>query len=120
MFEILRTAPIELLTDAAYRIALRIREREHFRNWRKWLPIRPDDQPHPASIAVATGVLAEIERRTGKPLGDLTDADLRPYERRINDLLDGRYAEEYPDPDRIGERILEELRRDYGGRQAVA
>ena len=67
MFEILRTAPIELLTDAAYRIALRIREREHFPNWRKWLPIRPDDQPHPASIAVATGVLAEIEAARASP-----------------------------------------------------
>jgi hypothetical protein len=114
MFNVLRTAPFELLTDAAYRISLRIRERERFRNWRKWLSIRPDHQSHPASVAVAVRVLAEIERRTGKPLGDLTDAELQPYQRRIDDILDVRYAAAYPDVDGSAERILEELRRDYG------
>lgn len=121
MFEILRSVESAVANDAAYRISLRIREREYFRNWRKWLPLRPDDRLFPGSIRVATRVLQEIERRTGKSPGDLTDAELRPFERRINDIMDERARAEYPDPEGVGERLLAELRREYGdGRRAVA
>lgn len=114
MFIILKTAPFGLLTEAAYRISLRIRERQRFPSWRKWLAVRPDGQPDPAAVALASRVLSEIERRTGKLLAELSDTDLAPYQRRIDRILDARYAAAYPDPDGIGERILEELRRDYG------
>ncbi|HEX6039789.1 hypothetical protein [Longimicrobium sp.] len=122
MFEILRNVDSAVANDAAYRISLRIREREHFRNWRKWLPLRPDDRLFPGSIRVATRVLQEIERQTGKRLGDLGDAELRPFQRQIDDIMDERMREEYPDPDGVGKRLLEELRRDYGdgGYRAVA
>jgi hypothetical protein len=93
---------------------LRIREREYFRNWRKWLPLRPNGRLLPGTVGVATQVLGEIERRSGKALADLTDAELQPYQRRINEILEARWAAEYPDPEGVGERILQELRRDYG------
>jgi hypothetical protein len=114
MFDILRTVDSAVANDAAYRIALRIRERERFRDWRRWLPLRPDDRLFPGSIRVAARVLQDIERRTGKPLGDLTDAEVRPFQRRIDDLMDERARAEFPDPDGVGERLLQELRRDYG------
>jgi hypothetical protein len=114
MFEILRSVPSDVASEAAYRVGLRIYEREHFSDWRKWLPLRPNDGPFPEAISVATDVLAEIETCTGKPLAMLTDAQLKPYERRIRTLMAKRRRAEYPDPDGVGERILEELRRDYG------
>jgi hypothetical protein len=114
MFEILRTAASDVTTEAAYRIGLRIWEREYYRDWRKWLPLRPDGRLLPGTVDVVTHVLAEIERRSGKSLADLSDAELKPYQRRINDILDKRWAEEYPDPEGVGERLLNELRRDYG------
>lgn len=122
MFDVLRTADSDVANDAAYRVGLRIRERAYFRDWRKWLPLRPDDQLFPASIAVATRVLEEIERQTGKRLSELTDAELEPFQRRVHAIIDERWAAEYPDPDGVGERILQELRRDYGRphMQAVA
>jgi hypothetical protein len=122
MFDVLRTADSDVANDAAYRVGLRIRERAYFRDWRKWLPLRPDDRLFPTSIGVATRVLEEIERRTGKRLSDLTEAELEPFQRRVHDIIDERWAAEYPDPDGVGERILEELRRDYGRpeMQAVA
>lgn len=114
MFEILLSVHSDVATEAAYRIGLRIYEREYFSDWRKWLPLRPNDGPFPEAITVATDVLEEIESRAGKRLAMLTDAQLKPYERRIRDIMTERQREEYPDPDGTGERILEELRRDYG------
>jgi hypothetical protein len=114
MFDILRTADRAVANDAAYRVGLRIREREYFRNWRKWLPLRPDDRLFPCSIAIATRVIEEIERAAGKRLSELTDEELDPFERRINEILRERRAAEHPDTEGVGERILAELRRDYG------
>lgn len=114
MFEVLRTAASDVITDAAYRISLRIREREYYRDWRKWLPLRDNGRQVPGANDLAARVLEEVERRSGKALADLTDAELGPYQRRIDEILGQRRAAEYPDPDGVGERLLEELRRDYG------
>jgi hypothetical protein len=114
MFEILRNADSNTAVDAAYRIGLRISERDRFPTWRKWLPIRPDVQWFPESIAVAARVLEEIEAATGKPLAELSDDEVAPYQRRIRKIMRARSRAEFPDPDGVGERILQELRRDYG------
>lgn len=114
MFDVLRTASSDMITDVAYRVSLRIRERHYYRDWRKWLPLRDNGRHVPGAIDVASLVLAEIERRSGKALADLSDAEMAPYQRQIDDILDRRWAAEYPDPDGVGDRLLEELRRDYG------
>lgn len=114
MFEILRRVPGDVAAEAAYRIGLRIYEREYYADWRKWLPLRPNDGPFAEAVAVATDVLDEIEQRAGKPLANLTDAQLKPYERRIQRIMDQRRRAEFPHDNGVGERILEELRRDYG------
>lgn len=114
MFDVLRTAPSGVTTDAAYRVSLRIRERQYYRDWRRWLPLRDNGRRVPGALDVASRVLAEIERRSGKALADLSDTELAPYQLRIDDILDQRRAAEYPDPDGVGARLLEELRRDYG------
>lgn len=49
------------------------------------------------------------------PLAELSDAELDPFQRRIHDIMAARQARDDPDPDGAGQRILEELRRDYGG-----
>jgi len=113
MFDLLRTAESTIATEAAYRVSLRILEREHFRDWRRWLPLRPDSRLLPGAVELAERVLREIERLGGKPLSRLTDAELRPYQRHIDEILEARWAAEYPDPDGVGERILAEMRRDY-------
>jgi hypothetical protein len=114
MFEILRTARADVAAEAAYRVGLRIYEREYFSDWRKWLPLRPNDGPFAEAVAVAADVLEEIEHRTGKPLASLTNARLKPYERRIRRIMEQRRRAEFPLDNGVGERILQELRRDYG------
>jgi hypothetical protein len=114
MFEILRTVHGDVAAEAAYRVGLRIYERAYYADWRKWLPLRPNDGPPAEAIAVATDVLEEIEQRAGKPLANLPDAQLRPYERRIQKIMEARQRAELPADSGLGERILQELRRDYG------
>lgn len=120
MFDILRRMDGDVAAEAAYRIGLRIYEREYFQDWRRWLPLRPDDRLMPEALAAAAQVLEEIERRTGKPLWALGDAEIDPYRRQVHEIMHERRARERTgDPD-LGRRILEEMRRDYGGHRAVA
>ena len=122
MFEMLRVVDRRTAAEAAYRISLRIYEREHSPEWRRWLPLRPGDVRVPEALDVAARVLDEIEQRTGTPLGRLTDDRIEPYRRRIHEIMRERRAAEHPDPEGVGKRLLEEMRRDYAvpARRAVA
>lgn len=113
MFEILRRVDSRTASEAAYRIGLRIYEREYYPEWRRWLSLRPGDVRDEEAIEVATAVLDEIEQRTGAPLGRLTDGRIEPYERRIHEIMRERRAAEHPDREGVGKRLLEEMRRDY-------
>lgn len=120
MFQVLQRVRHEVATEAVYLAGLRMRERGFIPDWRRWIVRRTGAPVFAASPAVAATLIEEIERQAAKPLAELSDAELDAFHRRIHDIMAERHAREYPDPDGIGERILEELRRDYGGRQAVA
>lgn len=114
MFEVLKSVRREVATEAVYLAGLRLRERGAFADWRRWLVTRTGDPVFPASVGVAVKLLEEMEIRAARPLAEFSDAEARTFQRRIHDIMDARYAAAYPDPDGVGERILEELRRDYG------
>lgn len=120
MFELLNHVKYGVATEAVYLVGLRIRERESYPDWRRWLVLRTGEPTFPASPGVAAKLVEEIEELAGKPLTELSRAELEPFERRMGDIMAERRAREVPDRDGTGQRILEELRRDYGGRQAVA
>ena len=114
MFESLRSTAKEVATQVAYRVGLRIYERDRFPSWRDWLATRPDTRMSGEAVEIATHILEQIEERTGKPLAAITDEEMSPYLRAMYDVMDQRYqAERRLDP-AIGRRILEEMRRDYG------
>lgn len=115
MFRILRDADFDVAEEALYHAGLRLHERQYFPEWRHWLPLRTSGILAPESIEVAAAVLEEIERRSGKPLGALSDDELSPYNREIYRISDERREKERPGLGReVGERLLEELRREYG------
>jgi hypothetical protein len=85
MFDVLRTIDLALLNDVLYNAGLRITERDRFPTWRRWLAVRPGDIL-PDAVPIATAVLEEIERRAGKPLAELTDREVRPFERAMYEI----------------------------------
>lgn len=120
MFDELRSASKDIATDVVYRVGLRVWERDRFPSWRKWLATRPHDRLSPEATAVATHILEQIEMRTGKPLGELSDAEVSPYLQAMYNVMEQRSkAERTLDP-AVGRRILEEMRRDYARARAVA
>ena len=96
-----------------YLAGLRIRERGGFPDWRRWLVLRTGEPTFPESPNVAEKLLEEIEDAAAKPLATLSDAELRPFNQRMDEIMAEWRA--YPQPDAVGQRLLEELRRDYRG-----
>lgn len=118
MFDALRSAESNVAIDVVYAVGLRAWERDRFPTWRKWLAARVANGLTPEALGIATRILEGIEERTGKSLSELSDEELRPYLRSMYDVLDERRkAERALDPS-VTERILEEMRRDYGGSSA--
>jgi hypothetical protein len=121
MFDELRSASKEAATDVAYRVGLRVWERDRFRDWRKWLNARPDGRLSPEAVQVATHMLEQIEAGTGKPLAELSDAEVRPYLHAMYEVMEQRWKAEATLDPAVARRILEEMRRDYGSHyRAVA
>jgi hypothetical protein len=114
MFDLLRTVRREVATEAVYFAGLRISERDFIPDWQRWLPVRPGNPTFPESVEVAAQLLREMEERAGKPLGCLTDAEIAPYQRSIHEVMDERYAETRSGDPGLGDRVLDELRREYG------
>lgn len=113
MFQVLKDTNLKIVDEALYHMGLRIHERRYFPEWRHWLPLRTSGVLRPESIEVATAVLEEIEARAGKPLCAIDDDEMRRYTRMIDGISDERRSRELNlDPER-GERLLEELRREY-------
>lgn len=113
MFDVLWRVDLATLSDVSYNVGLRIVERDRFPAWRKWLTLRPGDI-RPAAVPAATEVLEEIERRAGKPLGEIGEQEIEPYQLGMYEIARERRRREMgSDPERA-ERLLEELRRDYG------
>lgn len=113
MFGVLSRIDLDTLDEVSYHVGLRILERDRFPSWRDWLAIRPGDI-RPAAVRPATEVLEEIERCAGKPLGEIGEEEMRPYQLRLYGITrQRRLRERSPDPARA-DRLLEELRRDYG------
>lgn len=120
MFDALRSTRSDIATDVSYHVGLRVWERDRFPNWRRSLRERPDDRIRPEALTIATEILEQIESGTGKPLADLTDEEVHPYLRAMYEVMDRRReAERTLDP-AVARRILEEMRRDYGGGQTKA
>lgn len=122
MFESLRSTSREVATQVAYRVGLRIYERDRFPTWRTWLAVRPDSRMSDEAVQIATGILEQIEERTGKPLSVVTDEEVSPYLREMYDVMEQRWRAERKGDPAVARRILEEMRRDYGhpDRRAVA
>ena len=115
MFQVLRDVDLQVAEEALYHAGLRLYERKYFPEWRHWLPLRTSGILAAESIGVAAAVLEEIERRSGKPLSELDDDEVRPYSRETHRITDDRRAKERPGLGReAGERLLAELRREYG------
>lgn len=113
MFEELESVDRGVAEEALYRVGLRVYERDRFPTWRRWLADRPPGTDREA-ISLAESILGAIERATGKPLAELTDAEIRPFRRRMHEIMSARHRRENrADPARV-QQILAEMRRDYG------
>lgn len=114
MFDSLRSAPEHVVTQVGYRVGLRIYERDRFPTWRKWLATRPDDRMSEDAVRISTQILEQIEARTGKPLAEITDEEMSPYLREMYEVMEHRWREGRTVDPAVAQRILEEMRRDYG------
>jgi hypothetical protein len=114
MFEVLHSGDLNVLSNAVYLIGLRMREREYYPDWRRWMPLRSGDGHRPQAYEVAVGIIEEIEIAEGRSIAELSDRELDPYVHCIHEILRQRRAAEHPNTEGVGERILAELRRDYG------
>jgi hypothetical protein len=112
-FDVLWKVHLPMLNDVLYNVYFRISERDRFPTWRRWLPIRPG-HIRPEALVVATEVLEEIERRVAKPLSEIGQEEMRPLERAIHGIARERREREMDVDEKRAERLLEELRRDYG------
>lgn len=115
MFEVLHSGDLDVLTGAVYLAGLRMRERRAYPDWRTWLPLRPGGDERADVLSAATRIIEDIERAEGLPLAEISDRDLRPYERCVSDIVDERGMRERPHDPRQAERVLRELRDRYGG-----
>jgi hypothetical protein len=114
MFNVLNEVPFGTALEAIYFAGWRVRERDRYPDWRRWLPLRPGDAIHPGSVEVAARLIEELESRAGKPLSALPEAELEPIWLQAHRVFDARmHRESPPDPVR-GERLLADLRRRYG------
>lgn len=120
MFEALRSTSREVATQVAYRVGLRIYERDRFPTWRDWLATRPDNRMSEEAVQISTQILQQIEERTGKPLSTITDEEMSPFLREMYDVMEQRWRANRKGDPSVAQRILEEMRRDYGGDRAVA
>jgi hypothetical protein len=124
MFDIMRAVPHDVAVTAVYQASLELYSRARLlgrvcRGWRLRDP-GPLDPQTASEEEVVVSVLREIERREGKPFPLLSDAEVRRYGRVLGRILHGRIASRPgSDPER-GERLLEALRREYGGHPAQA
>lgn len=115
MFEVVHSEDLDVLTSAVYLAGLRVRERHAYPDWRTWLPLRPGGDEDPDALAAAARIIEDIEHAEGRPLTEISDRDLRPYERCVSDIVDERRRRERPYDPEEGERLLRELRERYGG-----
>jgi hypothetical protein len=114
MFDALRSADSGVAIDVVYAVGLRVWERDRFPTWQTWLAARVANGLTAEAHRIATRILEDIEARTGKPLAELSDEEVRPYLRTMYDVLEARRkAERRLDP-AATKRILDEMRRDYG------
>jgi hypothetical protein len=122
MLDELRSAAKDVATEVAYRVGLRIYERDRFPTWRNWLATRPDNRMSEEAVRISTHILEQIETRTGKPLALIPDEEMSPYLRQMYDVMEERWRAERKGDPAVAQRILEEMRRDYGhpDRRAVA
>jgi hypothetical protein len=114
MFEILCNVDREVATEAVYHAGLRIYEREFYPDWREWLHLRPGNPRNATSLDVAAQLIDEIEYRSGRPLAELSDAELRHFDRVIEERMSARYGPSTPATRERADQILAEMRRDYG------
>jgi hypothetical protein len=120
MFEPLRSVREDVATEVAYRVGLRIYERDRFPTWRNWLAVRPNNRMSEEAVRISTHILEQIEARTGKPLATIPDEEMSPFLREMYDVMEQRWRAERKGDPAVAQRILEEMRRDYGGYRAVA
>jgi hypothetical protein len=120
MYDELRSAAKDVATEVAYRVGLRIYERDRFPTWRNWLATRPNNRMSDEAVRIATHILEQIEERTGKPLSAIRDDEMRQFTGEMYDVVEQRWRAERKGDPAVAQRILEEMRRDYGGYRAVA
>jgi len=120
VFDELRAVAKDVATEVAYRVGLRIYERDRFPTWRNWLATRPNNRMSDDAVRIATHILEQIEERTGKPLCTIADDEMSPFLGEMYDVMEERRKAEPKGDPAVARRILEEMRRDYGGYKAVA
>lgn len=109
MFDRVKTLSRDAAVPAIYEAQLRLRQRERLAWIKESASFPVTDDP------LAAELLAEIERREGKHLADLSRPETERYILALSSALDGVPREGPPaDPARARE-LLDELRRDYGG-----
>lgn len=114
MFDLLNQIERGAAAEAIYFAGLRIHERRHYPDWRRWLPLRPGDPAFPESLDAAAKLIEEVERHAGKPLAELSDAEVDPLWEQAREVMEARYGREVPSNPAVAERVLAELRRAYG------
>jgi hypothetical protein len=116
MFKITETLDRPTLTKVLYNVYLRFFERDRFwghaeRVERMHAIMSADELP---LIPTIESIVDEIERHAGAPLESLSDAQLREYTRRLEEIADARKPPMSPEARARAERNLEAIRREFG------
>ena len=116
MFDITRRLDDFTLTNVKYHVGLRVFERDRFsghaeRVERMHAIMNPDELPLIPTIECIVG---EIELDAGAPIERLSDIQLRKYTLRLDEIADARRPPPSPESIERAERLLEEIRREFG------
>jgi hypothetical protein len=114
MFNLLNEIPRGAAAEAMYFAGWRISERARFPDWRRWLPLRPGDPAFLESTGAAEQLLEELEARAGKPLAEMTEDEVDRIWEVARKVMKDRYDREIPPDPEVAERVLADLRREYG------
>ena len=124
IFELLSNASEATATRVAYEVSLRLFERERIRSrealdeldatyQRARLRLGAGQLASAPEHEIVAWVLGEIERREGKRLPDLTDAEAGEYISGLARVLDEHVRHRPQYDERRGRALLEALRQQY-------
>jgi len=116
MFEATRALNNFDSTTVTYHVHLRLFERNRFfghaERVQRMRAIMEANEI--ALIPTIEMMIGEIEQDAGAPLESLSDAQLMPYVRQLEEISRGRRRPATPETIERAERALEEIRREFG------